>query len=130
VAIVSNTITVYPRPIALTDSALTADEKAYANISTQIASGAVPVRMNTDTLVQTNSFWANDSVEIIAGSAAWDSVSALAGWKSMSETLDNGMQITMAYDGSIETMDLKVRVFNWYGVTNRDPSRNGVAINI
>jgi hypothetical protein len=69
-------------------------------------------------------------VEIIAGSAAWDSVSALAGWKSMSETLDNGMQITMAYDGSIETMDLKVRVFNWYGVTNRDPSRNGVAINI
>jgi len=130
VAIVSNTITVYPRPIALTDGALTADEKAYANISTQIASGAVPIRMNTDTLVQTNSFWANDSVEIIAGSAAWDSVSALAGWKSMSETLDNGMQITMAYDGSIETMDLRVRVFNWYGVTNRDPSRNGVAINI
>lgn len=129
IAINGNTVTVYPRPIAVNDAALTADEKAYANISTQIASGAVPLRLNTDTLIQTNSFWANDSVEIIAGSAAWDAVSALSGWKSMSETLDNGMQITMAYDGSIETMDLKVRVFNWYGVTNRDPSRNGVAVN-
>jgi hypothetical protein len=130
VAVNGAVMTVYPRPIAITDAALTADEKAYANISTQILSGAVPTRLNTDALIQTNSFWANDSVEIIAGSAAWDQMAALSGWKSLSETLDNGMQITMAYDGSIETMDLKVRVFNWYGVTNRDPSRNGVAVNI
>ena len=129
-AINGNTVTVTPRPIALTDAALNADEKAYANISTQIASGAVPVRLNTDTLANTNAFWCNDSIEVVAGSAPWQEVSQYAGWKVVSETLPNGVTLVMAYDGSIATMNFQVRVFTWYGVVNRDPSRNGIAINI
>lgn len=130
VAINANVVTVYPRPIALNDAALTADEKAYANIATQITSGAVPVRLNTDTIAQTNAFWANDSIEVIAGSAAWPELGNLSGFKVVSETMDNGIPIYMAYQGDIATMNLKVRVFTWYGVTNRDPSRNGIAIAI
>lgn len=129
-AINGNTVTVSPRPIALTDASLTADEKAYANISTQITSGAVPIRLNTDALASTNAFWCNDSIEVIAGSAPWQEMSALSGWKVVNETMDNGVTMYMAYDGNISTMDLQVRVFTWYGVVNRDPSRNGIAINI
>lgn len=129
-AINGNTVTVTPRPIALSDAALTADEKAYANINTQIASGAVPIRLNTDALATTNAFWCNDSIEVIAGSAPWEEMSKLSGWKVVSETMPNGVTVYMAYDGSIATMDLQVRVFTWYGVVNRDPSRNGIAINI
>lgn len=130
VGVNGNTVTVTPRPIALSDAALTADEKAYANINTQIASGAVPIRLNTDATAQTNAFWCNDSIEVIAGSAPWQEMSALSGWKVVSETMPNGVTINMAYDGSIATMDLQVRVFTWYGVVNRDPSRNGIAVNI
>jgi hypothetical protein len=86
--------------------------------------------LNTDALATTNAFWCNDSIEVIAGSAPWEEMSKLSGWKVVSETMPNGVTVYMAYDGSIATMDLQVRVFTWYGVVNRDPSRNGIAINI
>lgn len=130
VGINANTITVYPRPIALVGGSITADERAYANIATQIVSGDVITRLNTDTLVQTNSFWANDSIEVIAGNIPFDRLGELSGFKVVNEALDNGVQLYMAYQGSIETLNLNVRLFTWYGVTNRDPSRNGIAINI
>lgn len=124
----TDTITVYPRPIALSDVSLSADEAAYANINTQIAAGAAITRLNTDASIQTNCFWANDSVEVIAGDAPFEELSKLSGWKCVSETLENGLKLYMLYDGAIGTANLQVRVFDWYGLVNCDPTRNGVGI--
>lgn len=123
-----NTIKVYPRPIALNDKALNAEEVAYANIENPIAAAVTVQRLNTDAATITNTFWANDSVELISGDVPFEMFSELDGFKVVSETLDSGVKLYMAYQGDIGTMNLNVRLFTWYGVTNRDPSRNGVGI--
>jgi hypothetical protein len=89
----------------------------------------VPIRNNVDALAQTNAFWANDSIEIISADANLDLLAAYSGWKHATEALDNGMKLTFMWDGSMDTLNLKCRAFLWYGITNRDPSRNGIAVN-
>ena len=128
VGIDTDTISVYPKPIALTDAALTDAEKAYANIATQITAGTAVVRLNTDTLAQTNVFWANDSVEIIGGSAPLSYLGQLDGMEVMESTLTSGTKLYMAYQGSIDDFSLKCRLFTWYGLCNKRPDANGIAI--
>lgn len=120
-----NNIKTYPKPIALDDASLTTSELAYANIATQITAGDVPVRLNTANK-RSNMFWTNDSIEIINGDAPLEYLGAKDGMEIMSETLASGTKVYMAYQGSINDFTLKCRLFTWYGVTNRDPSRNGV----
>lgn len=125
VAISGNNIKVYPKPIAADDPALTPSELAYANIDTQIVATTPIVRLNTENK-RSNMFWTNDSIEIINGDAPLEYLGELDGMKVMSETLASGTKVYMAYQGSINDFTLKCRLFTWYGVTNRDPSRNGV----
>lgn len=121
-------IKVYPRPIAADDAALSAVEKAYANISTQIAAGATVAKLNSDTLIQTNVFWANDSIEIVDGDAPLEMLGDLDGMDVISDTLGSGTKLYMAYQGKIEDLTLRCRLFTWYDVVNVDPARNGLAI--
>jgi len=46
--------------------------------------------------------------------------------KQISETLENGLQAYLFYDANIFTLGATVRFFVWYGVTNSNPSDNGV----
>lgn len=121
----ANTIKVYPKPIALGDSNLDDDELAYANISTQIASGAAVSRLNTDASKQTNIFWCNDSIEIINGDAPLQFLGELDGMKVEQATLKSGTKLYMLYQGDINSVSFKCRLFTWYGITNRNPSANG-----
>jgi len=123
-----NNIKVYPRPIAADDAGLTDDEKAFANIDTQITSGTAIVRLNTDTSKRGNIFWTNDSIEILNADAPIDYLGQLDGMTVIRETLSSGTTVYMAYQGSINDMSLKCRLFTWYGLTNRDPSRNGMFV--
>lgn len=120
-----NNIKVYPKPIALGDSNLDDDELAYANISTQIASGAAVTRLNTDASKRSNIFWCNDSIEILNGDAPLQFLGELDGMKVMQETLASGTNLYMLYQGDINTVSFKCRLFTWYGLTNRNPSANG-----
>jgi hypothetical protein len=125
----ANTVTVWPRPIALNDPSLTPEQVAYANIATQITAGTAVNRNNTDASVVSNVFWSNDSMEIIAADAPMDKISEVSGtFKTLSETLDSGVTVYMMYQGDIGTATLNVRLLTWYGITNKDPSRNGVAV--
>lgn len=121
-------IKVYPRPIALNDAALSDSQKAYANINTQIASGATVTKLNSDATARTNIFWANDSVEIVDGDIPFELLGQLDGMDVMSSTLPSGTKLYMAYQGKIEDLTLRCRLFTWNDVVNIDPSRNGVAI--
>ena len=121
-------LTIYPKPIALDDPALSVLEKAYANVDTRILNTATVNRLNIDASAKTNLFWAKDSIEVLAGSIPANLFSQFSGKKVVTSRLKSGLDMYMVYDGKIDDMTFRFRLFTWYGLTNRDPSANGVAI--
>ena len=123
----TNDITVYPKPIAADQAGITTEQAAYANISTAIVSGMVVSKVNA-TGGQCNSFWSNDSIEIVNGDIPMELVNEWGGMKIESETISSGLRVYIGYDSNLTTLQNIVRVFLWYGTVNKDPSRNGNAI--
>lgn len=123
----TNAITVYPKPIAADQAGITDEQAAYANISTAIVSGMTVSKVNA-TGGQANSFWSNDSICIVNGDAPLEMLNEFDGMKVVSETLSSGIKLYMAYDANLATLNCRVRLFTWYGLCNKDPSRNGNAI--
>lgn len=121
-------VEVFPKPIAADDPALTALEKAYANIDTQIASGATMNRLNTDASAKTNVFWTKDSIKMIGGEVPWSLMSEFDGNKVLSEQIAPGITAYMVYDGNIATATFRYRIFVWYGLSNFNPMANGVGV--
>lgn len=120
-------VTVYPKPIALDDAALSTLEKAYANVDTTISDGAVLTRLNTSATAKTNFFFDKDAIEVTGGTIPSQLFSQFAGMKTLTQKLSNGLTMYMVYDGNINDLSFRYRLFTWYGVTVRDPSRCGVA---
>jgi len=127
ISIDSLNVTVYPKPIAANQAGITDEQAAYANISTAILSGATISKVNA-TGGQANSFWANESIHIVGGDAPLDLLAEFDGMKVVSESLDSGIKLYMAYDARLDSLNARVRLFTWYGLCNADPSRNGNAI--
>lgn len=121
-------VQVFPKPIAADDPALTALEKAYANIDTQILNTATMDRLNIDASAKVNPFWCKNSIEVTGGDAPIALLNEFGGMKVISSTMKNGQKMYMAYDGNIDNLTFKCRLFTWYGLTNADPSANGVAV--
>ena len=121
-------ISVYPKPIAADDGALTATEAAYANINTVILNAATVERVNSDATNKTNLFWDKSAVEVLGGTIPANLFAQFDGMKVISHTMKNGQEMYMVYDGNIATMNFRYRLFTWYGVTIKDPSRVGVAV--
>ncbi len=124
----ATSIEVYPKPIALDDSALTATEKAYANVNTTIFSGDTVARLNTDASARSNLFWDKDAIEVVGGTIPAQLLQQFDGMKVINSTLSNGLNMYMIYDGKIEDVTMRYRLFVWYGLTMKDPSRAGVAV--
>ncbi len=122
----ATTLSVFPKPIALDDPALTPLQQAYANIDTQILDTATVDRINIGAAEKVNAFWNKGSIEVTGGDAPITLLNEFGGQKVISETMKNGQKMYMAYDGNIDNMTFKCRLFTWYGLTNRDPSANGV----
>ncbi len=121
-------IQIFPKPIAFDDAALNTLEKAYANIDTVILNGATVDRVNSGASKRLNLFWEKNSVEVIGGKIPADLFGTFAGKKVRSETLSNGLEMYMLYDGDITTMTFEYRIFIWYGITICNPSNVGVAV--
>lgn len=121
-------ISVYPKPIAADDPGLTATELAYANINTQITGGATVDRLNIDASNKTNLFWDKDAVEVLGGTIPAQLFKEFDGMKVINQTMKNGQEMYMVYDGNLATLNFRFRIFTWYGITIRDPSRVGVAV--
>ena len=126
----ATSITVFPKPIALDDPALTTIEAAYSNIDTQILNGATVERVNTLTTNKTNLFWDKDAIEVLTGTIPANLFSEFDGNKVLTETMANGQPMYMVYDGSITDMTFRYRLFTWWGITVKDPQRCGVAVTI
>ena len=132
-------IKIFPKPIAWDErpvadggsGALTAEQAAYANVSTGFKGADELVVLNaaaTKTVWQPDAFWTNDSIEVVAGNAPFERFGQLDGFTVMKETLDSGVTVYVMYQGSIATATLDVRVFTWYGLVNRKPDHNGIAL--
>lgn len=126
----ATSITVYPKPIAADDPGLSTLQKAYANINTRILNGATVNRINTAASYKTNLFFDADAVEVLSGSIPAELMASFAGKKVISETMSNGQKMYMVYDGNINDMTFRYRMFTWWGVTVRDPMRCGVALSV
>ena len=122
------TLEVYPKPIALSDVSLSAEEAAYANVDTQIQSGDTVSRLNIDESAQANIFWDKDSIEVIGGDAPLALMNEFGGMKVVNQSMSNGQTMYMVYNGDIDTLTFKCRLFTWWGLCNRNPSSNGVAV--
>jgi len=124
----STHLKIFPKPIALDDAGLTTLEKAYANIDTQILDTATVDRLNIDATAKVNLFWDKDAIEVIGGTIPGDLFSSLAGQKSYSDTMKNGVKMYIIWDGDIKDLTFRYRLFIWYGITVRDPANVGVAL--
>ena len=121
-------LTISPKPIAVDDGALTTLEKAYANVDTTITSGAVIVRLNIDTSAKTNLFWDKSAIEVLGGTIPANLFSEYDGMKVITDTMSNGQQLYMVYDGELNDMSFRYRIFTWYGITMCNPQNAGVAV--
>jgi hypothetical protein len=122
------TLEIFPKPIALDDPGLTALEQSYANIVTQITDATVVSRINTDALARTNVFWDKEAVEVYSGGIPADLFKEYDGMKVLTDTMPNGQKMYMMYDGNIATMTFRYRLFTWWDITIKDPSRCGSGV--
>lgn len=121
-------ITVFPKPIALDDPALSTLEKAYANVNTRILNAATVNRLNIDASKKTNLFYDKDAVEVLGGTIPAELFKGFDGLKVVNQTMKNGLKMYMIYDANMINMQFRYRLFTWWGVTIKDPSRCGVAV--
>jgi len=121
-------IKVYPKPIAADQAAITPLEAAYANINTAILNGATLTRKNIDATNKTNLFWDKSAVEVIGGTIPAELFKQFDGMKVITDTMSNGLNLYLVYDGNIDTMTFRFRLFTWFGVTIKNPANAGVAV--
>ena len=128
------TLRVFPKPIAWEqrpvtqggNGALTAAEAAYANVDGEVASGATINTVNTTAgTKKVSSFMANDAICVVNGSEPLELLNEFGGMKVDKATLDNGVDLYIAYDATVSSLNTEIRLFTRYGVTAKDPSRIG-----
>jgi len=121
-------IRVFPKPIAFDDPALSTLQKQYANINTRILNAATVNRVNTDASKKSNLFFDKDAVEVFGGTIPAELFKQFDGMQVISQKMKNGLSMYMIYDANMINMNFRFRVFTWYEVTIKDPSRCGVAV--
>jgi len=119
---------IYPKPIAADQTGITPLEAAYANINTAILTGATITRLNIDATNKTNLFWDKSAVEVIGGTIPAELFKQYDGMKVITDTMSNGLNLYLVYDGNIDTMSFRFRLFTWYGITVKNPSNCGCAV--
>lgn len=121
-------IKIYPKPIAADQTGITPLEAAYANINTAILNAATLTRLNIDATNKTNLFWDKSAVEVIGGTIPAELFKQYDGMKVITDTMSNGLKMYLVYDGNIDTLTFRFRLFTWYGITIKNPSNCGVAV--
>jgi len=121
-------IKIYPKPIAADQAGISTLEAAYANIHTAILSAATLTRLNIDASNKCNLLWDKSAIEVIGGTIPAELFKQFAGMKVITDTMSNGLNLYMVYDGNIDTMTFRFRLFTWYGITIKNPSNCGCCV--
>lgn len=116
-----------PKPIALDDATLTAEEKAYANVNTSLAASA-PVKILNIADAVSNVFWADDSIRLLSQPIPVTH-DLFAGMKTQSFSIDGiGVNGIFATQGDISTLSGKCRIAVWYSACAVRPEAIGVGL--
>ena len=120
----TGTIQITPPIIAGANGGGTAAEIQYQNVTTAPSNGAAITFLNTAAAYQ-NPFWQGDAMEIIPGRLvpAVDS-----GMAVMSGTTDDGIQLTMTRQGSINDLATKYRFDAIWGTNCNNPEMAGIIL--
>jgi len=118
------TMTITP-PIINANGASTSEQQ-YGNCTSGAAGGAAITAVNTAD-ARVNSFWCKDSIEIYEGRFSLPE-SDFGGVNSMMGTTDSGIQLVLAKQGDINDLSAKYRWTMFYGVTNLQPTMNGIQL--
>lgn len=106
-------IEITPKPVALDDTALTAEEKAYANVNTSLAASA-PITLLNTTTTTANIGWADDSIRLLSQPIPLNH-ELFSGMKTQSFSIPGvGINGIFATQGDINTLTGKCRIAVWY----------------
>lgn len=106
-------IEITPKPVALDDATLTAEEKAYANVNTSLAASA-PVTLLNVASTTANIGWADDSIRLLSQPIPVTH-ELFAGMKTQSFTIPGvGINGIFATQGDISTLTGLCRIAVWY----------------
>ncbi|MEB6537485.1 coat protein [Serratia plymuthica] len=127
VAVNGANVTIAPKPIALDDTALTAAERAYANVNTSLANTMAVNILNVKT-APTNVFWADDSIRLVSQPIPANH-ELFAGMKTQSFAIPGvGLNGIFATQGDISTLAGKCRIALWYSACAVRPEAIGVGL--
>lgn len=120
-------IEITPKPIALDDSTLLPEEKAYANVNTSLAASAPITLLNVATTTA-NVFWADDSIRLLSQPIPVTH-ELFSGMKTQSFSIDGvGINGIIAMQGDINTFSAKCRIAVWYAACAVRPEAIGVGL--
>ncbi|EEW1885751.1 coat protein [Escherichia coli] len=120
-------IEITPKPIALDDSSLTKEEKAYANVNTSLAN-TTPVNVLNVATTTANVFWADDSIRLLSQPIPVTH-ELFAGMKTSSFSIPGiGVNGIFATQGDINTLSGKCRIAVWYSACAVRPEAIGVGL--
>jgi hypothetical protein len=99
-------------------------EQEYGNVTAQIPDATALTWINTAEAPM-SAFWENDSICINVGNLA---VEGLSGVNVMRDVTDSGIQLIIANEGNVDNLSNKYRVTGFWGITNKDPLKNGIML--
>lgn len=106
-------IEITPKPVALDDATLTAEEKAYANVNTSLAASAPVTLLNVATTTA-NIGWADDSIRLLSQPIPVTH-ELFAGMKPQTFSIPGvGINGIFATQGDINTLTGLCRIAVWY----------------
>lgn len=120
-------VVITPKPIALNDGTLTADQKAYANVNISLTN-TMPVNILNKATAKANVFWADDSIRIVSQPIP-ATHELFSGMKTTSFSIPEvGLNGIFATQGNISTLTGLARIAVWYGVNATRPEAIGVGL--
>jgi len=120
-------IEITPKPIALDDTTLSPEQRAYSNVNTGLANNMAVNVLNT-TSARSNVFWADDAIRIVSQPIPVNH-ELFAGMKTTSFSIpDVGLNGIFATQGDINTLSGLCRIALWYGVNATRPEAIGVGL--
>lgn len=120
-------VEITPKPIALDDTSLSPEQRAYANVNTSLAN-SMAVNVLNKVNARTNVFWADDAIRIVSQPIPANHA-LFAGMKTESFSIPEvGLNGIFATQGDINTLSGRCRIAVWYGVNATRPESIGVGL--
>lgn len=111
-------------PPIISGQGATVAELQYQNVTATPAASAPITFLNTQAAA-VNPFWAEDSIELLPGRPVFPDD---AGWDVIRGSTDQGIEVTMVKQGSIDTGTVKYRVDVFFGGVLNNPEMAGITL--